>query len=247
MSSIKKKEKERFFVDKFLSKYQLPIGELIEQEEPDFLYKTMDSNDFIGIELTEIHNQRDEGQKFSKSQHQGTVDKIVCQAEKEFLTHSNITLNANIVFVDNLSINQKRQKELAVEIASMVQDTILGQNLETHFRFSLDYPLPKELKFISGFYHPLSKTSIWYSAQGAFLPNAKPEEIIHIISQKERKINNYKKSCTQIYLVIIEGLPPYSWYDSFNEVSETTFYTKFEKVFIYRNLGENLIELKTKK
>ena len=95
---------------------------------------------------------------------------------------------------------------------------IKDENFTITFHLSNDIPDEDFLVSYDASHFPEVNESIWYNTKAKIVPNPEPEEILSLIRSKEQKIDLYREKASCIYLLIVEGLIPISWYDSFKEV-----------------------------
>lgn len=242
---MNKKEKEQYFKDRFLRLYPNLAGLKIEvTETPDFITISSDGAR-IGIELTDLINGKKKGEKFSPAQRYSLEDKITLQARDIFIAKYAVPLNLSIAFKDHFQCAYNRIEEVANEISEFVFNQISEKDRNAYFRVTVDSKLPSICSYIQIGYLPTATEHIWYSGKAMFVPNPEITELENLIRLKEGKLVEYRKKCDLVYLLIIEGIVPYSWYDNFNEVNRHIYRTNFDKVIVLRNIANRLIELKT--
>lgn len=236
------KAREIIYLERCFELLGLSNASVEHSEAPDFLYFPAPERR-IGIEVTELHNPKIEGERYPSSQRHGTLEKIVDNAHKEFTLVSNIPLTIEFRFVKNLRISRNRIISLSKEISGIVCEQVRNIGGRTIHDFRVEHPLPKEMSGIYGYYHPSSTTSIWYPAEGRWLPDIDPKEVQKLIDKKNVKVADYLQKCDEVWLLIVEGIPPYSWFDNKEEAISVNYLSSFQKIIMLRSLSNKVYEL----
>lgn len=237
LKSLKSK-KEIIGFNKFRELYKiLPEGS--ESESPDFI--VVADTKRIGIELIELINEGND--KFSPAQRYSLEDRIVSKARMEFQKYSNKRVWAVIEFEINLSLSKLRSQKLACEIAeSVYKNTRNLPDDRILYNGEIYEGLPPEIRFISFDIIPEMEGIEWMPMRSKL---AEPLESYHLnraVTKKEKRIPEYKKKVDEIYLLIMEGFLPKSWYWDHKDLSIDS--TEFDKVFLLRLMRNELIVLK---
>jgi len=240
----RKKRHEKFFLERFLfSNPDINCSDIIDTETPDFIIISNDEK--IGIEITELVNTPEKKNEPFPVQKDSLEKSIVKEAEKQFKKQNlGPALNVSFWFKDSLRCRRHEIAYLGNELKKLVSKNIKHKNLNESFLFRLYEDIPEYLISCKISYHPKIKQSIWYNTKAKSLPNPTESMIYELIKKKEENIDNYLKKAPKVYLLIVEGTPPYSWFDSFNNIKSLKLRTKFNKVYIYRNLDDETICLK---
>ena len=122
---MKEKEqlfKEHHFLERFQKLYD-PIKKLkfVKTESPDFI-TTDDNNVSLGIEITELVNQKEPSAKYSPAQRNSLEKKIVEIAKQEFLRTYNIPLHVSFWFRDDISCKKGQEDKIAVLLKNLIWD-----------------------------------------------------------------------------------------------------------------------------
>jgi len=240
----KKKRHERFFLEGFLfNNPDINFSDIINCETPDFIIVSNDEK--IGIEITELVNVPENENGPSPVQQDSLEKSIVKEAEKLFIKQNpGLALNVSIWFKDSLRCRKNEIPYFGNELKEMVSKNIDKINLNEPFLLSRYEDIPGYLISCTIHYSPKVKRSIWYNTKAKVVPNPTESMIRDLIDKKEKNIDRYLEKTRKVYLLIVEGTPPYSWFDSFKNIMPLNLSTKFDKVYIYRHLDNETIFLK---
>jgi hypothetical protein len=237
------REIEEYFFRKLRELYpKIPDGSVSRPEPPDFIIDT--GNESIAVEITQVHNQKGQNENFPPAQKHAAEDQILENAQKLFFLRNSIPLHVRFSFANNIILNEKQRQSLSSKISDIIEFEMQGKDFDKPFSFSLKEDLPKELLYISCYYFPNITGVSWYSAKGRLVPNLSKNEILNIISEKERKMKRYIDSVDKAILVIAEGIIPNSWFDKIETFEENELVSHFDKIFIIRYISNQLVELK---
>ena len=238
------KEKERYYLEKILPQIIDGKYSIKEFERPDFLIEHQGT--ITGIEVTEIHNPKGDRDSYSPSEKHGALSKFVSQAKNEFIKRNPTPLNVNIGFARNVNLKNSKRNCVCRAVVERIIESISNISGNEYERIIINTDIPPEIRNIQVYYRPNISDSIWYTAEGTFLPNETAEHVQEIINKKNRKVVSYLKNCDRICLLLLEGLPPVSWFDSFEEVYASEFTSEFDAIFTYRIIKNEIEELRKK-
>ena len=238
-----KSKVEFHFLDRFKSLYKgFPAGKVLKSESPDFIINTDKKK--IGIEITRIYNLKEQGERFSPQERFSIEEKIIEKVRIDFLQRTKIPLHVVFHFADRFNLSRKDVELISKRIGCTIEKSVTEYDLNFHFNLTINNDLPDFVHYININYFPTVTDSSWYSAKSKFLPNLTKDQIKEAVYGKEQKIIDYKRKVDKVFLLIIEGLVPESWFDKVEEIPKTELGNSFEKIFIMRNLENQLIEIK---
>jgi hypothetical protein len=233
-----KHEEEKYSFEKFRELHgNLPPGR--KSETPDFLIVA--GNETIGVEFTEVTNES--SNVFSPAAKYALEDRIIRHAKAGMQKLRNIMLFVTIRFRDGLIINAKRVKKLGEEISQVVYERTLHlSEIEPLEHQVIVEDLPDELDLISFDVAPCLDEPEWHAIRQKGIEHLDIERIDRVISRKEEVVMTCRTKADRVYLVIVDGLGPRSWYHDFlqGQIRETSF----DKVFLLRIMVNQLVELK---
>jgi len=239
-----KKEGEQDFFERFKKLWDdYPNNYQIQfDESPDVILKAKGLKT-IGIEITELIHIKDKNQDYSVAQNYDLETKIVKMAKEVFLFKNHIPLHLRINFQQNFNCRDISIEILAKEIAQIVEEETREFDLKKTNQFLRDDPLPNQLVQIRAFYVPEVGDSVWVSLQAKFLPDIDNNQVEKLIIKKSELITKYKQKSELIYLIIVEGRIPLSWFNNLKDWGSSKFTSNFDKVFLLRIQENKLVEL----
>ena len=76
-----------------------------------------------------------------------------------------------------------------------------------------------------------------------WLENFSTEDLNRLIIKKDKYIPNYLKKVDSVYLLIVEGFIPKSWYGDFENIGSLVN-NRFNKIFLLRYMSRKIHVLK---
>ena len=246
--------KERIIFEAFKEMYDVPKGNEIQCDKPDFRIET--ENKLIGIEITEAVISEEELRKF----------KFQVSLTDEVLK----LLENKLPFTFSISIKPKKDAYLPIKKKRIIIEEIvelccreckaLG-NLEMYRVNNFDAPikqyslevqedllcqgyrnLPDGINEISIHRFDINGKS-WNSESTAMMvPNFTNDNLLPILKKKHKALKEYFKCDEQWLLIYGDGLPD-SYYDNF-EINEPVE-TLFDRIFFMQR-GKHLSEITIK-
>lgn len=238
-----KNDIENYFFRKLTELYlELPSGNVSRPEPPDYLIESKDAT--IAVEVTQIHNEKGSNERFPPAQKYATEISILKEAERLFAQSDGTPLHIGFNFASTIFLNKGERQKLSQHICEIIKSEMHGRDFTRSFSFHIQEGIPEELFHIRGYYFPNISATSWYSAKGKLIPNLSKREILRVIKLKEEKQKAYIEKVDKSILVIAEGIVPYSWFDNIEMFEQNELSTSFDKVFIIRNLDNQLIVIK---
>jgi len=211
-------------------------------ETPDFIIHPKNSKK-IGVEITELINSKRPHEKFQITKKFSLENKIVKTSFDLYTKSCAIPIGVRMSFLKNFECRNHEITKMGKELSDIIVKEVEKFDLSRMSKFEKRDGLPKQITCISGIFFPEISETLWYATQGGFLPNIDNRELIKLILKKEILIPKYKLKVDQIYLLIIEGNPPISWFYKFVDWRSNNLYTSFDKIFLLRRQEHKLYEL----
>lgn len=215
----------------------LPLAE--KSESPDFIINLDGKR--IGIELTELMEENS-GQSSLAAKY-SLEDKIAKSARIKFDLRSDKRIMANLQIIDNLRLSSNKIDNVAGEIAEILFKTTKNfPNVLSHDH-EITENLPKDILNIYFGITPFMTESQFSVMRGKWTGSFDLNDLNRVIDKKDKNISAYKKKVDQLYLLIIEGFVPNSWYGPFTMTGSTTK-NSFDKIFLLKIMSRQLFEIK---
>ena len=215
----------------------LPPGE--KSESPDFLINL--DNKIIGVELTELMEE-DSGPSSLAAKY-SLEDKIAKSSRIKFDLASNKRIMANLHIRDNLSLPSNKIHSISKEIADLITRTTENYPNTLSYNYEINENLPKEILAIYFDIAPFMTESHFSVMRGKWTGSFNINDLNRAIEKKDKNIPKYRKKADSIYLVIIEGFAPNSWFGPFIKTG-TYIKNSFDKIFLLKIMSRELFQIK---
>jgi hypothetical protein len=232
-------DQEKFAFALFFKLYE-KLSRGIKTEGPDFLINH--NGIIIGVEHVELMEESKKNEIAFHAKY-SLEDKVVRFAKADFDKQNNKRIVANIQFQDNLKLNSKRIKELALEISNRIQISAMDFPNIIYHKLEITDNLPVEVLHIYFDIAPYLDKSIFQAMRSKWVGKFNLNDLNRLISMKEKNISVYLKKVDKIYLLITEGFIPNSWIGDF-ENNGALINNRFDKIFLLKVMSHTLYELK---
>lgn len=194
------KKRERYYFDLLRRAVsEIPPGEPVECEQPDFLLRADPHR--LGIELTTFHLPPPPGERPYQEQ-QSLKERIVSVAERLHTQAGGPALYVGVYFSQRDVLRKSDIQPLAKSIAESV--------LRAPYPTSMNEPV--ELRFgavpdgVWGIQiHPSGDGTdkLWHEDAGGWVADITPTHVSEVISAKSRMAAEAKRKCVELWLVIV--------------------------------------------
>lgn len=211
-SDEKKRQRERFLLDRFLEKQGITPKNIHQPCPPDPDFVVDLDGHTVGIELTEVFIQHEE----SKKQRQGSArpllqqiesitDRIVAQSKEIYFKANDTLVSATILF-SQIKLDKQEGKQIADLVANKVQEMVSEK--VNRWSAATDDGSALLLESISRiFIHevPEERFAHWVVMRSGIVANLNPTHLQERIDNKAAKLNAYheRKKIEEIWLVMI--------------------------------------------
>ena len=256
---MSKEEIEKRHIESFwrcLNEFPNDTPQKQDPPEPDFFVEV--DQGLIGIEHTRLVRQRDERGVDIKGHYQ-CAKEIMRLAELKFKNWSNSKLRVSVRFAcsyglvaeEPFFLSNRNIKPLSTFIAEFVAHHIPPSGEREYFKdydpyrntFSNLYNEKIRSIEIVNCDHKASQ-SCWTHPQGGVVPQVYESRAFkEILGKKGQKPSNYLKDYYQIWLLIVEDQGDQATYFDFENSEKPTVSSPFDRIFIFRYLTEEVVEL----
>jgi len=230
-----KKLRERLQFNLFIKHYDIN-GNIEQSESPDFLIKMHDY--IIGVELTGyLQNNSNIGSFLRELEYNQDKIKEIIEAEL-----SEYRLLILLSWKDKITIKKAEVRSIANSLIELIKKNI--PDIDSERRLSGKDGLPSYLINLFIWSNNVKKTQI-ATTRAVWVREINRVEIENIIKKKEKKINDYREKCNEIWLlIVIEGISPSSIIDISSEAINRKYVFKFDKVLLFDVIEDRIFELK---
>lgn len=227
-----------------------------EPPEPDFFLET--PRGLIGIEHTQLIHQKDTNNVDPKI-HEVVGEQIMQKAESLYFKTNKIKLNVHVSFKTEyglrlgsipVSLAKSDVKTLSPFIANFVANHIPAERSTIDFDgYDLEDGkeiLPEEIESITISNTNYRDDSCWSPVTGGVVPPIfSSSAFLTALGKKNAKPASYLKKYAEIWLLMVENDKRFTSYFDFNFPSTSQIDSVFDRVFIYRDGLNQVIELRT--
>jgi len=219
MTRPEQKEKERRAVECLRSLY------------PDFPAEPAESHD-LGIEVTDyVRGDRARGSQ--ENAFAALASKIAAAATTEYAASDGIRVLAWISFARTLRCATAEITSFAAAIASEVRKVAegLGDRAETIRAY--DSALPIGVESVVVYKAKQGAQTTFSVMQTGWGEDLLPAHVDSVIESKESKLNEYRKKCSEIWLLIsVDGFRVSGLVDTTPELTNVEYETGFDRVLL---------------
>lgn len=241
--------RERAHLERFRSACPVfPVGDITEKEEPDFLVAT--ESGVVGIEHTDFH--LDDGApggsplRAQDSLRQQVVSNALRLHESRSLPSVGVLLR--------WSAHHKLTRRSVPRIAPVLADLVSGYMPASNRVARIEYPaggwksLPAEITSVRIARFDVFTENEWDFVRSGWIAPLEPKALEAVIQKKEPKVPAYRKSCREVWLLIVaQGLHESSFSRFSDEARAYEFETAFKRIFFFRYFDGDAFELRMKR
>jgi len=253
----KKKEHERFLLDRFLELQGISPARIEESESPDFIIDLEGRK--VGIELTELFiRRRSKGQPQPAGKPllqavETTTNRIMSKAQSIYFDAGNPLVLAEIWFSDQVTFDKDKGDQIAKLIANQIQSMSLQNSQAGAWRSSEDESeerlLYESVDMIHAFGVPELRFARWTVAKPGMVAPLTPKHLQEAIDEKSEKFGFYKKNARteEIWLLIVADatLPSRMFYLA-PDLPRASVSSPFTKTFYCDFVHKEVIEIPNK-
>ena len=214
-SDEKKKQRERFFLDRFLEQQGITPKSIQQPNppDPDFLID-LDGRQ-VGIEMTEIFIRSQESNVHAQPTKEpllqaveSITDLIVSKSRKIYFEVDNPLVLSTIVFSNRAIFYENKSDQIAKLIADEIRDMALRNSPEANWRPGIHeneaYLLSDAVASIHIRRVPESRLARWIVARAGLVAKLTAKHLQDRIDDKTKKIDSYKKNKNmEIWLLLV--------------------------------------------
>jgi len=253
-SDGKKRQRERFLLDRFLEKQGITPSNIDQPCPPDPDFVVDLDGHTVGIELTEIFIQHEKSKKHRQGsartllqQIESITDKIVAQSQEIYFKANDTPVSATILFSQN-KLDKQEGKQIADLVASKVEDMVS----ERAKRWSAatddgSEPLLDSISRIFIHKVPEKRFAHWKVMRPGIVANLNPKHLQERIDHKAAKLDAYheRKKFEEIWLLMIaDRTHPSQMLHHGSDFPSELLSSPFDKTFYFCHpADEPIIEL----
>jgi hypothetical protein len=235
MGLEKKQAAEKNHFDSFRDNFKLPPGRIEYGDKPDVV---IHGDRKIGIEIARIYKV-DGRDPHSEQLQRRDRQKVVEQAERNFLSLGGRKIELNIGFDPNYPIARNRIDQIASDLTKIALEISSGQDSCVR-----NFPLEEtpEIGFLyhSGIEYPNSR---WCIQQSYDVPTLSVARVKELIKDKIEKMQGYQTCDVYWLLLIVDFWDPAQDQDIRWPAGESVGRTPFERILMYKTMFTDVFEV----
>jgi len=241
---MSKKDLERQWLERARDlRPELFAGEILPGEVPDFVL--VEAGIRKGVEVTRYVTSRRVGEPIGEEQN-GLRRKVLRLSRNRFSQASSTRLRVGAVFRPVPPIRADRVSPLVQAISDYL--VAHGDGTEwarVEWRANDDNSVPPELLSLFATVVPSEASTHWYPADAGWVSHADGGEIGRIVGAKAAKVDQYRKRCEEVSLLIVFEGTPHSARAVHAPEGLVSFSvsTRFDRVYCLDVLERRLVEI----
>ena len=238
----RKKQHERFLLDRFLDAAKLQAEVTEEREAPDFIIRFEGRS--IGVEITKLFISHDTGRILPQAQ-EALSSRIVSHAQQLFQASGARPAHVTVCFGPGCDLRSLNRDHTAAKLASFVQGLHLSEWQRVDWRpEELDGQLPNEISFVHALGVPKSEMAHWGVARAGWVAPLTAGVLQSRIDEKTARLIKYKKKVLENWLVVVaDRTKPSQLFDVRVEFDARSISSPFSRSFFYGHPDRAVIEL----
>lgn len=235
MGLEKKQAVEKFHFNLFRDNYSLPPGRIEYGDRPDVV---IHGDRKIGIEIARVYKEDGRNPR-SEQMQRGDRQKVIEQAERNFLSLGGRKIELHIGFDQNFPITRNRINHIASDLTKIALEISPIQE-----SYVLNFPL-KETPEVGFLYHNGMDypNSHWRVQQSYDVPALSVDRVKAIVKEKNEKLSGYVECDAHWLLLIVDFWDPAQDQDIRWPAGESVGRTRFERILIYKTMFTEVIEV----
>jgi hypothetical protein len=241
----RKKQDERWFLERLRSQVtDLPDGEIVEHEQPDFLIRSRQET--LGIELTRLFKKHPDARRVPQAD-ESERRRVVDTARRLFERTSKIPLEVSVFFSGSASLTKADRERLSRQITDLVVTNIPESNAWCRIDFeSCGFSFPNEIASILIARFDVLTQGLWTVPAFGWVQEDFIEGLQGAIQAKMPHLGEYLRKCDRCWLLIVADA---SGASTFFSASQTTlghqYQSTFERTYFVQTLSGDVFRLNT--
>lgn len=237
----RKKQHERFLLERFIEASGLAVQIVKEREEPDFLVRFEER--LIGIEVTQLFVSHVANGPLPQAQ-ESISDKIVCRARQIYEATGAPPAHVSVCFASGHELRQIDRDGTAKLLASFVSGLNLSAWERADWRPGYPGPLPFEIAFVHALGVPASEMAHWTVARAGWVAPVSVDALQSRVDEKAARLPKYQESVEENWLLVVaDGMKPSQLFEVRPEFEAHKVASPFARTYFYAHPDRAIVEL----
>ena len=197
------KNRERLFFQELCAlRPDLGLTEAEQRESPDFI--ALSGERRVGVEITSFSPSVEDGHSPYEAQN-SLRNRTVQLAQTAYDSAGGVPLHVQVLFNYHRPLAKARVPELASEIAAFLlpQTQFLSEFATLPFTPFDKAGTMEEISHLGATRVPSAGYGEWYAGKSGWVRQADHQDLIRTLSGKERRVASYRRSCDQLWLLVV--------------------------------------------
>ena len=220
---------------------EFPQGRMVPTENPDFLVHTQ--NGILGIELTLLHRETPDAKH--PMQEQEVLGRQVLQKASELYDQKHLPpIHMSVHFNPQYRLVKLEVPDTARAVLDLVLATGTSSRFELKETEENTEHWPQQIARIVGLRNPSLTKRTWSPTDAGCVPDLHPDLVQMVISRKNRRVQDYRRRCTEIWLLLVaDGFGISSTVTVTHHVTRHNYDSEFDRIFLFQRFDRQFHEL----
>ena len=239
---IRRKQHERFFLERFFEDAALTAEIVEEREVPDFIVRFEKRT--IGVEITSLFIANTTPRNLKQEQ-ESISTSIVSKAQKIYETSGARPVHLTVCFAPRRDLRKMNRDSTAEALSTFVRSLNLLDGQRAEWRpEELDGPLPDEISYINALGVPRFEMAHWSVARAGWATPLTTDALQVRVDKKSQRLSAYQKAIDENWLIIVtEGTKPSGLFYLNSQFDASNISSTFSRTFFYNYSNREVIEL----
>lgn len=237
----RKKQHERFLLERFIEASGLSMQIVNEREQPDFLVHFEER--LIGVEVTQLFISHDSNGLLPQAQ-ESISEKIVSRARQVYEAGDAPPAHVSVCFSPGSELRQIDRDGTARQLASFVSGLNLSPWQRADWRPGYPGSLPYEVAFVHTLGVPSREMAHWGVARSGWVAPVTVEALQSRVDEKASRLSKYQDSVAETWLLVVaDGMKPSQLFEVRSDFEAHRVTSPFARAYFYAHPDRAVVEL----
>lgn len=243
-SPVRKKQHERFLLERFLNAAAIEAEIMEEREVPDFILRFKGRS--IGMEVTQLFISHSPHEHLFQAQESITA-KVVWRAQQIYQQSGGSPTHVSVCFAPGCTLRNLDRDRTANDLAAFVRNLDLHEWQHVDWRHEdFDGALPEEISFVHALGVPSFDMAHWSVARAGWAAPLTPEVLQSRLDEKAQRLPRYQDAINENWLLIVaDATKPSGLFETSSQFDVCRLSSPFSRTFFYGHPSRAIIELGT--
>jgi hypothetical protein len=240
-SEGRKKQAERFFLERFLDASGMAAEIVDDREKPDFVIRYEDR--LVGVEVTRMYVAHDKNGSLAQAQ-ESISDRIVFRARQLYEASGAQPAHVSVCFAPRHELRQLRRDAVARSLAALVGDMNLVEWKRLNWRPGAGGLLSGVISFVHALGVPTRDMAHWSVARAGWVAPVTVEALQARIDDKAKRLPGYRNEIPEHWLLIYaDGMKPSQLFEVRADFEPGKVVSPFTRTYFYAHPDRAIAKL----